>query len=422
VLEAAGRVLAVVDSVTAHGERPVRQTAHVRAVIAPDRFGTSLGAVEASLAIAAGWRETAPTDDLLLAPMSDGGPGFLDAVQFALGQRQRDGDSRRPHETPETDSSPCELHSVTVHGPCGGPVPAAVVMAGDVAYVEAAQACGLHLLGTAGRNPEISSTYGVGQLLLAAVDCGASRIVVGIGGAATNDAGAGLLAALGATATARSDPPDEHLLTAGGARLADVESVDLTAARQRLAGVRVVAATDVDVALAGPGGTSMVFAQEKGATREQAARLDAALQQWARVTDEGLARHAGAGAGGGLAHALLLLGAERTTGVEALAELSELPSAIRSADLVVTGELCFGHLSVRGTVPTLVAALATREGRPTIVLAGTVEIGRREMSGAGVESAYAVADDPRAAREAMSRPGDSLQRLARRVARSWSRR
>src|SRR5690349_16951506 len=151
--------------------------APMRILVAPDKFAGTLSAVEAAEAIAAGWRDAAPGDELDLAPMSDGGPGFVDVLHEAL-----DG----------------ELLAVTVRGPQGAPTPAAVLVAGETAYVESAQACGLHLTG--GQGAERATTYGVGELVTAAIDAGATRIVLGLGGSGTNDGGAGMLAALGATA------------------------------------------------------------------------------------------------------------------------------------------------------------------------------------------------------------------------------
>ncbi|MGZ4499985.1 MAG: glycerate kinase, partial [Nocardioidaceae bacterium] len=155
----------------------------MRVLIAPDKFAGTLTAVEAAQAIAAGWHRQAPADELELVPMADGGPGFVDVLHASLGG---------------------ELLAVTVTGPYGAPVPATVLRCGSTAYVECAQACGLHLTPVADRDPERATTYGVGELLLAAVAAGATELVVGLGGSGTNDAGAGMLAALGATGT----PPE----------------------------------------------------------------------------------------------------------------------------------------------------------------------------------------------------------------------
>jgi glycerate kinase len=365
----------------------------VRVVVAPDKFAGTLTAVQAAEAMADGWRRTAPGTDLVLAPLADGGPGFLDVLQSSLAG---------------------ELLAESVRGPLGVETPAALLRVGDTAYVESAQACGLDLLAPEGRDPAAATTYGVGQLVAAAVDSGARRVVVGLGGSATNDGGAGLLAALGATSAGAP-------LDAGGLAIAGVESVDLSQARRRLAGVELVAASDVDNPLAGPGGASMVYGGQKGADRALAAALDTALQHWGRVTDEKLARSPGAGAAGGLGHALLLLGATRVNGIECVMDAVGLRRSLSRADLVLTGEGSFDWQSLRGKVVAGVARTAAHTGTPVLVLAGRVRVGRREMATLGVESAYAVADSAAEARASMERPAERLADLACRVARTWSR-
>jgi glycerate kinase len=204
----------------------------MRVLIAPDKFAGTLTAVEAARAIADGWRRRAPRDELELVPMADGGPGFVDVLQASLGG---------------------DLLSVTVTGLLGAPTPATVLLDEDVAYVESAQACGLHLVPEEERAPERATSRGVGELVRAAVEAGARRVVVGLGGSGTNDGGAGLLAALGATATPAG------ALDHGPSSLAALEAVDLAAARELLAGVELVAATDVDNPLLGLTGATNVY-------------------------------------------------------------------------------------------------------------------------------------------------------------------
>ncbi len=362
-------------------------------VVAPDKFAGTLTAVEAGEAMAQGWRRTAPGDAVDQVPLADGGPGFVDVLHATLGG---------------------DLLSVTVRGPLGGDVPAAILRVGDTAYVEGAQACGLALVPPELREPAQATTYGVGELVDAAVASGARRVVVGLGGSATNDGGAGLLAALGATATGGP-------LDAGGERLGAVSTVDLAPALERMAGVELVVATDVDNVLAGPGGASMVYGEQKGATREVAAALDTSLQHWGRVTDERVARSPGAGAAGGTGHALLLLGATRVNGIELVMDAVGLGERVARADLVVTGEGSFDWQSLRGKAVAGVARVAGRTGTPVVVLAGRVQVGRREMASIGVEAAYAMAETPAEVRVAMERPVEELERLAERVARTWSR-
>lgn len=360
----------------------------MRVLVAPDKFAGTLTAVQAAEAIARGWSRRAPADELDLAPMADGGPGFVDVLQASLGG---------------------DLLAVTVRGPHGAPVPATVLLAGDTAYLESAQACGLALTG--GERPEDAGTHGVGELLRAAVEAGARTVVVGLGGSGTSDGGAGLLAALGATA----DRP----LEAGVAGLAGVGSVDLAPARAAVEGVRLVVASDVDSPLTGLFGAAKTFGSQKGIAEERLPAVDGVLQEWARATDPRVALAKGAGAAGGLGHALMLLGATREPGVDLVARALGLADRAARADLVVTGEGAFDFSSRSGKVPYGVAAVAAAALRPCIALAGQVLVGSREMRALGVESAYSLVEGYGEER-AYADPAGALADLAERVARSWS--
>ncbi len=361
----------------------------MRILVAPDKFAGTLTAVEAADAIAAGWRRWAPDDDLDLAPMADGGPGFVDVLHTALGG---------------------ELLAVTVQGPFGEPVPATVLRVGDTAYVESAQACGLHL--TSAERPEQAGTHGVGELVAAAVDSGATRVVVGLGGSGTNDGGAGLLAALGATA----DRP----LDAGVAGLSGIGTIDLGPARERLGGVVLVAASDVDNPLTGLFGATKTFGPQKGIGEERLPAVDALLEEFAAATDRRTSLAKGAGAAGGLGFALLTLGATREPGIELVASAVRLAERARESDLVVTGEGAFDFSSRSGKVPYGVAQIAGEALRPCVALAGQVLVGSREMRALGVESAYSLVELVGEAR-AFADPAGALAELAERVARTWSR-
>jgi glycerate 2-kinase len=357
----------------------------MRILVAPDKFAGTLSAVEAAEAIAAGWRRRAPGDELDLAPMADGGPGFVDVLHATLGG---------------------ELLAVTVRGPHGEPTPATVLLTGGTAYVEAAQACGLHLTGREGA--ESATTYGVGELLLAAAGAGAERVVVGLGGSGTNDGGAGLLAALGATA----DRP----LDAGAAGLAGITRVDLPAYPLPL-----VAATDVDNPLTGLFGATKVFGPQKGVAEDRLPVVDGWLEELAAATDRRTSLAKGAGAAGGLGFALLLLGGTREPGIGLVAQAVRLPERARAADLVVTGEGAFDFSTRSGKVPYGVAEIATEALRPCVALAGKVLVGSREMRALGIESAYSLVDLVGEER-AFADPAGALADLAERVARTWSRR
>jgi glycerate kinase len=356
----------------------------MRILVAPDKFAGTLTAPQAAAAIAEGWLRQAPGDELDLCPMADGGPGFVDVLHATLGG---------------------ELLAVTVRGPFGEPVPATILLAGATAYVESAQACGLHLTG--GQRAEDASTYGVGELVRAAAEAGAEEIVVGLGGSGTNDGGAGLLAALGALA----DRP----LDAGVVGLGGITTVSLPTVSARL-----VAATDVDSPLTGLFGATKTYGPQKGLPEERLAHVDGLLEQFAVAVDRRTSLQKGAGAAGGLGFALLALGASRAPGIELVAEAVGLERRARTADLVVTGEGAFDFSSRSGKVPYGVAATAAEALRPCIALAGQVLVGAREMRALGVESAYALVDLVGEER-AFADPAGSLAELAARAARTWSR-
>lgn len=368
----------------------------MRIVIAPDDFKGSLTAPSAARAIAAGWSEVAPDDELDLCPLSDGGPGFLDTISAALGG---------------------ELFSMTVRGPLGEPTPAAVLLVGETAYVESAQACGLHLVRDADRDPARASTFGVGELLGRAIDLGASQVIVGLGGSATNDGGAGLLAALGAVADVALDQ--------GGLVLREMKAIDLTAVNERVRGVELVAATDVDNPLLGLTGAAKVFGAQKGADDNLVQQLDSALTAFAtavgrRADGKDPAVAKGAGAAGGLGYALLSIGAQRVAGIATILEITGLSERIVRSDLVITGEGCFDWQSMRGKVVSGVAQLTMPTARPCVVIAGDVRVGRREFSALGVSSAYSVADVVGSVEQSLADPVRSLEAASRRVARTWS--
>jgi glycerate 2-kinase len=361
----------------------------VRVLVAPDKFAGTLTAVEAARAVADGWSRQAPDDDLDLAPMADGGPGFVDVLHEALGG---------------------DLVAATVTGPHREQVPGAVLCRGARAWVESAQACGLALTG--GDRTEGATTWGVGELVLQAIDAGATDIVVGLGGSGTNDGGAGLLGALGATA----DRP----LDGGVTALDGITSVDLSTPRDRLRGVTITCASDVDSPLTGLFGATRTFGPQKGIPEERLPAVDAVLAQLAAATDRRTSLAKGAGAAGGLGFALLLLGAERRPAFDVVAEAVDLPARARAADLVLTGEGAFDFSSRSGKVPYGVASVAAEAVRPCVALAGRVLVGAREMRALGIESAYSLVDLVGEER-ALEDPAGSLRQLAERVARTWSR-
>ncbi|GDY30402.1 putative glycerate kinase [Gandjariella thermophila] len=376
--------------------------------MAPDCFGGTLTARQAAEAIAAGWRATAPQDTLMLRPLADGGPGFVEVLRVALGGT---------------------THRRTVTGPLGEPVSAEWLEHEGTAYLECAQACGLHLVrdGT-GRPPvaaaERAGTRGVGELIAAARDAGMHTAVIGLGGSASTDGGAGMLAALDAApvdAGGRELPP-------GGSALARCAGL---AGRARLARpgsnrpMRLVAASDVENPLLGEHGAARVFGPQKGADPDAVVRLEAGLTRFADVLAEATGRdvrhETGAGAAGGLGAGLLALGASRVSGAGIVRRLTGLDAALDVADLAVTGEGSFDWQSLRGKLITAVARGAAERGVPCLVLSGQVSVGRREAAAVGVEAAYSVAEHAGSVAAAFADPAGTLAALARHVASQWSR-
>lgn len=374
----------------------------MRVVIAPDSFGGSLSAPAAAEAIAVGWARRAPVDELCRVPLSDGGPGFVDVLHTALGGEPRES---------------------TVAGPLPGQrVSARWLRVGETAYLEAAQACGLHLVDRIDPDAaRAASSFGVGELVADALATGVSRLVVGLGGSACTDGGAGLLAGLGRA------PLDVGgaVLPRGGAALA--RSASLAAGRRLPETIELVLAADVDNPLVGRHGAAAVFGPQKGADAAAVAELDAALARWVEVLGaacdldpEVLAATPGAGAAGGLGAALLALGGRRVSGANLVRELAGLDAALDHADLVLTGEGRFDWQSLRGKLVTAVAGAAAERGLPCLVLAGQVEVGRREAAAIGIEEAYSVAEHVGGVPAALADPGGTLGELASAVAARWS--
>lgn len=369
----------------------------MRVLIAPDCFGGTLTAPEAAEAIAAGWRGGAPDDELTLCPLADGGPGFVDVLHSALGG---------------------DLRHRSVAGPLGVPVDARWLEHDGTAYVECAQACGLTLVPKGERDALAASTAGVGELIAHALEAKVHTIVVGLGGSATTDGGAGMFRALGAVPVGEDGEP----LPPGGGSLVGatrlVGGVDL-------GDVTLVAASDVENPLLGKLGAARVFGPQKGADDLAVRRLERSLTRWAGLLAEVAGRDvrdvAGAGAAGGLGAALIALGAGVESGAGVVRRLTGLDRALADAELVVTGEGSFDFQSLRGKLVTRVAGAAAERGTPCVVLAGQVSVGRRRAAAAGVDHAYSVAEHVGSAEASLADPGGTLTALAKHVSSEWTR-
>ena len=369
----------------------------MRVLVSPDCFTGTLTALEAAQAMRSGWLASHPDDEVVIAPLSDGGPGFVDGLHAVLGG---------------------EVITAFVSDPLGHKTPAQYLMRGPEAWIESAQACGLHLIAKQDRDPRKTSTYGVGELMLDAKNRGATKITIGLGGSGTNDGGAGMLAAIGATADAS--------LINGGAELKQISEIDLSASVASFAQIQIVVASDVDNPLLGLRGATAVFAPQKGADDFAVMELEGALENFSKVCgrrsdgkDPAVA--IGAGAAGGLGYGLMLLGATRVAGIETVLEIVELDRQISLADLVITGEGRLDDQSLHGKVIAGVASHAAALGKPCVAIAGDVRLGKRECAAAGIDSAYSMSEFAGSERS-LADPGQVLIEVTTRVSLTWGRR
>ncbi len=366
---------------------------HVRILIAPDKFAGTMSAGEAADAVAAGWLRARPGDTAATLPLADGGPGFTEVLARAKPKAQ--------------------LRTVDTVDPLGRPIKADYLLDGDTAYIESAAACGLHLLAPEERDPVRTTTYGVGLLIAHAVESGARRVVIGLGGSSTNDAGAGMLTALGCVFRDIAGEPVPY----GGGGLISVHGVE---GQPRTRGVIFTAATDVDSPLLGPHGATRVFGPQKGADPRAVEALERAVAHFARTLEDtlglhGAAENPGAGAAGGMGFALFLLGGSRESGARLTCDAVGLDAEIAAADLVITGEGSFDAQSLRGKLAAEVAAGAAAHGKPCLVLAGRSDLDAHP----GLAGVYSVTGLLGSAEEAMARPVEGLTSLAEKVAKEW---
>jgi glycerate kinase len=346
----------------------------MQVLVAPDCYGDSLSAVQAAAAIATGWTRSRPGDRFIVAPQSDGGPGFIEVLAGRLGQKRR----------------------VTVSGPLGTPVEAEWVFdrRSSTAYLECAQACGLALL-DGPPTPETAlaaGTSGVGQLIAEALRAGARRIVVGLGGSACTDGGKGMVIELGG----------------------------LKEAQRAMTNVDLIAATDTEYPMLGPWGAARVFGPQKGADTATVAALEVRLEAWAIELEAAAGRDVssepGAGAAGGLGAGLLALGGRCELGAEIIAEHTHLADDLETADMIVTGEGRFDEQSLHGKVVGFLAESAGPLGIPVIVLAGQVGLENSAVRSSGIMSALSIADYAGSVRLAQADAANQLMGLASEVA------
>lgn len=373
----------------------------MKIVIAPDSFKDSLSAQGVADAIALGLAQVWPDAQLIKCPMADGGEGTVESILAAC-----EGELRR----------------TVVRGPLGAMVDAAWgwLPQSHTAIIEMAEASGLQLVPLAQRDACISSTFGTGQLIRAALEAGAQRVILAIGGSATNDGGAGAMQALGVKLL----DAQGQTLSPGGLALAQLARVDLSDIDPRLAQVRFDIAADVDNPLCGPHGASAIFGPQKGASPEQVQSLDHALGHFAdhcaNVLNQDVRDEPGSGAAGGLGFAAkAFLGAQFKAGVEVVAELVGLADAVQNADLVITGEGRFDAQTLRGKTPFGVARIARQQGVPVIVIAGTLGEGYQTLYEHGIDAAFALASGPMTLAQACNEAPQLLRERASDIARVW---
>jgi glycerate kinase len=373
----------------------------MRIVIAPQEYKGTLTARQAAEAMAEGVTRAVRDSTIDVVPLSDGGPGLVDAVVAASGGRTKRTSVVDPLER-LTEAQWAELRDGS-------------------AVIESAAAVGLTLLREDERDPRVMTTYGVGQLIRAALDAGSERIVVGLGGSATNDGGAGMASALGV----KFLKTNGETLPPGGAALMQLDRIDMSGLDSRIGGARVVAATDVMNPLCGPEGASLVYGPQKGASPEVARKLDEALKRYADiiVRDVGVSVVAtpGAGAAGGLGAGLIAFaGASVEPGFEVVARAIGLRERLRGADLLLTGEGRLDGQTAFGKTVARVARMAAECGVPVLVVPGTLGPGWEQVLGDtdGVEPVVSAGTP---AEEAVARPAEALSLAVQRALNGWFR-
>ena len=368
-------------------------------IIAPDSFKGSLPAAEATEAIRQGIRAVMPEAETVSLPLADGGEGTVEALVAATRGR---------------------FIKTKVLGPLGDPVEARWGMLGDdvTAVIEMAAASGLTLVPPEKRNPLVTTTYGTGELIRAALDAGCSKLIIGIGGSATNDGGAGVAQALGARLLDAEGKP----IGWGGGALANLEKIRIEGIDERLPRLEVKVGSDVSNPLCGPEGASAVYGPQKGATPEMVETLDKALAHYAEVIARDLKvdvkNRPGAGAAGGLGAGLMaFLNAKLHSGVVLVLEATGFEEYLESADLVITGEGKIDSQIHYGKALAGVGALAKRHGVPVVAVAGAIDVDPDRLAEMGIVAVMPCASGPMPEAESIQRAAELVQEATERIMR-----
>ncbi|MCD9545579.1 glycerate kinase [Photobacterium carnosum] len=370
----------------------------MKIIIAPDSYKESLTAMEVATAIEAGFRQVIPDAEYIKLPMADGGEGTVQSL---------------------VDASNGTIIEHQVTGPLGEQVPAFFGIMGDskTAVIEMAAASGLHLVSPDLRNPMLTTSYGTGELILAALDHGVDHIIVGIGGSATNDGGIGMAQALGVQLLDNKG----QALGFGGQALAQLASIDITTVDPRLAHIKLEVACDVDNPLCGKKGASHIFGPQKGATPAMVAELDQHLDHYAAIIKRDLAIDvkdmAGAGAAGGMGAALLgLFNAQLRSGIEIVIDAVHLGDIIKDADLVITGEGRIDSQTIHGKTPIGVARTAKKYHKPVIGIAGCLSQDCGVVYDHGIDAVFSVVPAAMSLEHAFNNAAVNVELTARNIA------
>ncbi|MFJ6413354.1 glycerate kinase [Terribacillus saccharophilus] len=372
----------------------------MKIVIAPDSYKESLSALEAANAIERGFKMIFPDAVYNKMPMADGGEGTVQSL---------------------VDATNGKIEERTVTGPLGKPVKAFFGLMGDgeTAVIEMAAASGLHLVPTEDRNPLTTSTKGTGELISAALDLGVQHIIIGLGGSATNDGGAGMIQALGGRLL---DEAGKDIGDGGGA-LAQLAVIDLAGLDNRLKDVRVEVACDVDNPLTGPRGASAIFGPQKGATPDMVELLDKNLSHFADIAEKALGKSfrdiEGVGAAGGLGASLLaFLNADLKRGIDIVLHAVDFEEAVKDADLVITGEGRLDSQTIYGKTPIGVAKAAKKYGVPVIGLAGSLSKDSDVVYEHGIDVLFSIVPGVVTLPEAFEHAAEYMEKTARNIAAS----
>jgi glycerate kinase len=371
----------------------------MRILLAPDSYKNALSALEVANSLKAGLVKVFPTAEFEILPMADGGEGTVEAL---------------------IDATHGEIIKTAVHDPLMRTVESSFGITGDgiTAVIEMASASGIQLITSAERNPWITSTFGTGELIRAALDRGCRDIILGIGGSATNDCGMGMAAALGI----KFLDQNANEVGQGGGMLGEVTRIDMSGLDERIGDTKIMVACDVTNPLTGPHGAAHVYGPQKGADPDMVNKLDSHLKKFSDLILEQLGKDVGeipgAGAAGGLGAGLIaFLGGELVEGVPAIATKTGLDDAVARADLVITGEGRIDSQTQYGKTPYGVARVAKKYGKPVIAVAGTIGEGVEELYSKGIDAVISILDRPMSLEEAIRQTPSHLEATGERIGR-----